>query len=106
MISPDNKGVDKLERALTEAYRSKADAGIDSVDATRRVMHDIRQPAGKERWRLSWVVLDELVWRTATIAAALVFIVAVLTVEFVRTPGDENALLLAEDFETAPFFGE
>lgn len=106
MTSPGEKGVEKLERALIDAYHSRPDTSSDRVDVTRRVMCDIRRTAGEESWRLPSVVLDELVWRTATVAAAVVLIVTVLTMELVRTPSGENALLLAEDFETAPFLGQ
>jgi anti-sigma-K factor RskA len=50
--------------------------------------------------------LDQLVWRTATITAAVVLMVVVMTVGLWRPPNGENPALVAEELESVPFFGE
>lgn len=105
MEQSDDK-IRTVERALTEAYRAGAASAIGEVDVTQAVMRDIRRSVDDgNRWGAS-VVLDQLVWRTATITAAVVLVAAVLTVGMFRTTPGESAWLLAEEFESAPLFGE
>ncbi|HWV46578.1 MAG TPA: hypothetical protein VN039_11260 [Nitrospira sp.] len=97
----------KLERALTEVYRSQPEASSSSVEVTQEVMRQIRQLTSSKN--SVWVqssVLDQLVWRTAAITAAVVMIVTILTVETLRTTADESGVLLADEFESAPLFGD
>lgn len=105
MVHRDDE-IQKLERALTEAYRIQPDIPCGGVDVTQDVMRDIRRSPGESgRWVPS-VVLDQLVWRTATIAAAVVLVVTVLIVSLIRVTPGESAGLLAEEFETAPLYGD
>jgi hypothetical protein len=98
--------IQKLERALTQAYRAQTDIPLGGVNVTQDVMRDIRRSPGESgRW-VSAGVLDQLVWRAATIAAAVVLAVTVLTVGVLRTTAGESAGLLAEEFESAPLFGD
>jgi hypothetical protein len=98
--------IQKIERALTEAYRSQPDIPLGGVNVTQDVMRDIRRSRGESgRW-IPTVVLDQLVWRAATIAAAVVLVVTVLTVGVLRTTAGESAGLLVEEFESAPLFGD
>ena len=93
--------IQKLERALSEVYRSQPDRH-DVADVTQRVMRDIRQSAGeRSRWPS---VVDQLVWRTATIAAAVVLAMTILTVGVFQSTAGEKAGLLAEEFDSAPLF--
>jgi hypothetical protein len=102
MVPRDEK-IQKLERALSEAYRSQPDRHVG--DMTQPVMRAVRQSAGeRERWIPT--VVDQLVWRTATIAAAVVLTVTVFTVGTFQTTRGENNGLLAEEFESAPLFAE
>jgi hypothetical protein len=48
--------------------------------------------------------LDQLVWRTATITAAVVLMAALLTVGLLRTPAGDSPSLVAEEFESVPLF--
>jgi hypothetical protein len=97
----------KLERALTEVYRARTKHSPDRVDVTQSVMRAIRQSAGESSRRMTpSLLLDQFVWRTATIAAAVVLVATVLTVGLFQTGGGENSGLLAEEFESAPWFGE
>ena len=98
--------IQKLERALTEAFRSRPDLPVGGFDVTQDVMRDIRRSTSDSRRWVSAVVLDQIVWRTATIAAAVVLVVTVLTVEVLRTAPGESAALLTEEFESTPLFGD
>lgn len=94
--------VHKLERALTDSYRSLSNASSE-VDVTQQVMRDVRR---LDTERGEWAppaMLDQLIWRTATRAAAVVLIAAILTVGLFRSQSDGPALI-AEDFESAPLF--
>lgn len=102
MTSPDDEGTDILERALMQAYRSRPDGG--RVDVTHTVMREIRRsPAARGRWAPA-AVLDQLVWRTATITAAVVLTATVLTVGLFRTQAGDSPTLVVEEFESVPLF--
>jgi hypothetical protein len=103
MTRPDDEGLNILERALTEAYRSQPDGACD-VDVTQGVMREIRRSAGaRSRWAPA-AVLDQFVWRTATITAAVVLMATMLTVGLLRTPATDSPSLVAEEFESVPLF--
>ena len=97
--------IQKLERALTESYRSRSAIAFDAVDVTQDVMRDIRRSTGERAW---WApsVLDQLVWRTATITAAVVLMVTVLTVGLIRPQTGESGGLLAEELDSVPLFAD
>ena len=98
--------INKLERALAETYRSRSDVPFGEVNVTQDVMRTIRRSAGEGgRWIPS-VVLDQIVWRTATIAAAVVLVVTILAVGMFQPTAGESAGLLAEEFESTPLFGD
>jgi anti-sigma factor RsiW len=105
MTHPDDESINVLERALIDGYRSTSDAPIH-VDVTQNVMREIRRSAREpSRWTPA-AVLDQLVWRTATITAAVVLMAAVLTVGLSRPPMAESPALLVEEFESVPLFGD
>lgn len=105
MMQHDDERVNSLERALIDAYGSQSKVS-HPVDVTRDVMRDIRRSATKRsRWTPS-IVLDQLVWRTATITAAVVLTATVLTVGLWRPPTVENPVLVAEELESVPLFDE
>ena len=63
----------KVERALTEAHRSRHAPSL-GADWTFRVMRDIRQEAAGQGPSRMALGLDRLVWRTAAVAAVLALI--------------------------------
>jgi hypothetical protein len=69
----------KLERALTEAHRSRQEPSL-GADWTLQVMRNIRREAAGHGQSIMSLGLDRLVWRTAAVAAvlALVFTGSVL----------------------------
>ena len=105
MTDHDEKNLNTLERALIDGYRSQSRVS-HTVDVTQDVMRDIRRSATeRSRWTPA-AVLDQLVWRTATITAAVVLTAAVLTVGLWRPPTGESPTVVAEELEAVPFFGE
>lgn len=105
MAPRDDETLDALERALIEDYRSRSDVS-QTIDVTQDVMRDIRRLATEpSRWTPA-AVLDQLVWRTATIAAAVVLMATVLTVGLFRPLTGESPALVAEELESVPLFGE
>lgn len=105
MTHHDEKSVNALERALIDGYRSQSHVS-HAVDVTRDVMRDIRRSATeRSRWTPA-AVLEQLIWRTATITAAVVLMATVLTVGVFRPPTEESPVLVAEELESVPFFGE
>ena len=97
--------IQKLERVLTESYRSRSDLPSGSIDVAHDVMREIRRSTGERAW---WTpsVLDQLVWRTATITAAVVLMVTMLTVGLIRPQTGESGGLLAEELDSVPLFAD
>src|SRR5215467_2053549 len=94
----------KLERILTESYRSHSDRSNEVVDVTQSVMRDVRRSDRERAWWTPFVVLDQLVWRTATITAAVVVMMTMLlTVDLFRPQSGETQSLIAEELESVPF---
>jgi hypothetical protein len=105
MTHHDDERLTILEYALREAYRSRSEVSHD-VNVTQDVMREIRQSADeRSRWAPA-AVLDQLVWRTATITAAVVLMATVLTVGFLRPAAGDNPTLVVEEFESVPLFGD
>jgi len=105
MTHHDEERIKVLERALTDAYRLRSDVS-GHVDVTQAVMRGIRQSdAARSRWSPT-SVLDQLVWRTAAITAAVVLTATMLTVGLFRGPAGENPAVLAEEFDSVPLFGD
>ncbi len=97
----------RLERALREVYCSQSEPSSDSAEVTQDVMRHIRQLTSSKSivWMQS-AVLDQLVWRTAVIAAAVVMIGTILSMDTFRTTAGESGVLLADEFESPPLLGE
>jgi hypothetical protein len=104
MMRHDDDSVNSLERALIEAYRSQSQVS-HPIDVTRDVMRDVRRSATERSRRPPTTVLDQLVWRTATITAAVV-LATVLTVSLWRPSLAPNPVLVAEELESVPLFDE
>jgi len=79
MTQLNDENLKKVERALTEAHRSRQEPSL-GADWTLRVMRDIRREAAGHGQSKMSLGLDRLVWRTAAVAAvlALVFTGSVL----------------------------
>jgi hypothetical protein len=105
MTSQPDDQIRRLEQALVETYRAQPGHALSDT-FMQRVMSEIRQGASRSsRW--AWAVgIDQLVWRAATVTAALVLIVAVCTVGVVRATGGASEGLFAEEFEPGPLLGD
>jgi hypothetical protein len=79
MTRLNDESLKKLERALTEAHRSRQEPSL-GAEWTFQVMQDIRREAAGHGQSMMSPGLDCLVWRTAAVAAvlALVFTGSVL----------------------------
>jgi hypothetical protein len=79
MTRLNDEHLKKVERALTEAHRSRQEPSL-GADWTLRVMRDIRREAAGQGQSMITLGLERLVWRTAAVAAvlALVFTGSVL----------------------------
>lgn len=79
MTRLNDENLKKVERALTEAHRSRQEPSL-GADWTLRVMRDIRLEVAGHGQSMMFPGLDRLVWRTAAVAAvlALVFTGSVL----------------------------
>ena len=97
--------ISKLERALLETHRARRDPAADGGDVTPNVMRDIRRLTVDQERLTPTVILDQLVWRAATITAAVVLVATVFGVGVLRTV-EEHQDAFSEDFETAPLFGD
>jgi hypothetical protein len=95
----------KLERGLAETFRL-SDETVTHVNVVDRAMRTIRRSALDTQSRAAANMLDELVWRTATITAAVVLVATMLMVGVLHKPPLQHAGLLAEEFDSAPLFGE
>jgi hypothetical protein len=69
----NDEQLSKVERALTEAHRSRQAPSL-SDDWTFRVMRDIRRDAAGHGPSTMAPGFDRLVWRTAAVAAILALI--------------------------------
>lgn len=94
-----------LERALTEAYRGQADPVLGD-DLAQHVLREIRQQMSRNGRPSRAVWVDQLVWRTATVTAAVVLVVAVFAVGVVRTTTGEPAGVLADGLAAVPLLGD
>jgi hypothetical protein len=94
-----------LDRALTATYRSRSEGRVD-IDVTADVMRDVRRLTSEgEPWGPA-ALLDQLVWRTATITAAVVLIATMLTVGVFQRQAGQTQALLAEELEAVPLIGD
>lgn len=103
MATHDDEKLNAFERALIDGYRSRSNVS-QAIDVTQDVMRDLRR-LERNRWTPA-AVMDQLVWRTATITAAVVLMATVLTVGLFRPPTGESSALVAEELESVPLFGE
>jgi hypothetical protein len=96
--------VRKLERGLIESYRSRQGVAYE-VDVTQHVMRDVHRLSSEGGGWTPAAMLAQWIWRTATITAAVVLMVTIMTVGLFR-PQVEGAAVLTEDFESVPLLGE
>lgn len=102
-MTPLNDGsFDKLERALSEAHRSRQEPSL-GADWALRIMRDIRRKAPGAGQSMMSLRLDRLVWRTAAVAAVLALVFTGSVLFYTNRDAAESTALLASEFDaTAP----
>ena len=100
MTSLNDEGVDKLERALSEAHRSCQEPVLDAGWACH-VMLDVRREAAGRRHPMEFPGVDRLVWRTATVAAGLAVVLAGTALVYSGKDAAESTALLSNEFDAA-----
>jgi len=98
MTRLSDQDLNKLERALAEAHRSRQEPALGE-DWARHVMRDIRQGAAGHRGMLQFTGIDLLVWRAAAVAAVLAMSFAGSVLVHTGQDTVELASLLSDAFE-------
>lgn len=100
-MTPLNDGdLDTLERALTEAHRSRHEPVL-RADWARHVMQDVRREAAGRRHPMEFPGVDLLVWRTAAVAAGLAVVFAGSALVYAGKDAAEFTALLSNEFDAA-----
>jgi hypothetical protein len=100
MLPLNDEGVDKLERALSEAHRSRQEPLL-GADWALRVMLDIRREAAGRRHPVEFPGVDRLVWRTAAVAAGFAVVLAGTALVYTGKDAAESTALLSNEFDAA-----
>jgi hypothetical protein len=100
MMTAHDENMQKIERALIEAHRARSAPPLGQGWA-EQLMQDIHRAEVRPK-PLHGV--EQLVWRTAAIAAAVALIVTVSIVAWSWAPSNEGMGPLTEEFESAPLF--
>ena len=99
MTRLSDEDLNKLERALAEAHRSRQEPSL-GADWVGHVMQDIRREAAGRRNSMQFPGIPLLVWRTAAVAAGLAVVLAGSVLVYTGQDTIELAGLLSEEFET------
>ena len=88
----------KIERALTDAHRSRQALQL-GADWSFRVMRDIRREAGGQGQSMRSLGLDRLVWRTAAVAAVLALVFTGSVFLYINGEAVDLTALLSGEFD-------
>jgi hypothetical protein len=105
MTRLDDENLKKVERALTEAHRSRQEPSL-GAEWTLRVMRDIRREAAGNRQSMITLGLDRLVWRTAAVAAVLALVFTGSVLFYTNRDAVELTALLSNEVDVVGPFGE
>jgi hypothetical protein len=103
MTRRSDEDLEKLERALAEAHRSRQEPAF-GADWTRHVMRDIR--CEEERAAMPFAGIAFAVWRGAAVAATVALIVAASSLVYTGQGEGELTALLSDDLEAAAALSE
>jgi hypothetical protein len=101
----NDKDLEKVERVLAETHRTRH-VPLLGPAWTQRVMRDIRSGAIREGNGNAGRGVEQLVWRTAAVAAAVAVVLTASIVAVSWTGSSESAGLLAEEFESVSLLPE
>jgi hypothetical protein len=100
-----DEDLNKLERALAEAHRSRQEPSLDA-DWVRDLMQDVRREAAGPGQVVPFPGIAHTVRRAAAIAAVLALILVGSVLVYTGQDTVELAALLSEEFETGEPLGE
>lgn len=95
-LNDDN--LNKVERALTEAHRSRQEPSL-GADWTFRLMQDVRGEANAHGQSMMALGLDRLVWRTAAVAAVLALVFTGSVLFYTNRDAVELTALLSNELD-------
>lgn len=105
MTRLNDENLKTVERALTEAHRSRQEPSL-GADWTLRVMRDIRREASGHGQSMMSPGLDRLVWRIAAVAAVLALVFTGSVLLYTNRDAVELAALLSNEVDGVVPFGE
>ncbi len=105
MTRLNDENLKKIERALTEAHRSRQEPSL-GADWTFRVMRDIRREAAGQGQSMMALGLDRFVWRTAAAAAVLALVFSGSVLFYADQDAAELTALLSNEVDVAAPLGE
>ena len=105
MTRLNNENLKQVERALTEAHRSRQAPSL-GADWTLRVMRDIRREASGHGQSMLSPWLDLLVWRTAAVASVLALVFTGSVLLYTNRDAGELTALLSNEVDVVVPFGE
>jgi hypothetical protein len=102
-LNDDN--LKKVERALTEAHRSRQEPSL-GPDWSLRLMRDIRREAAGQGQSMMALGLDRLVWRTAAVAAVLALVFTGSVLFYANRDAAELTALLSNEVDVVVSLSE
>jgi hypothetical protein len=98
MTRLNDENLKKVERALTEAHRSRQQPVLGS-GWTQYVMRDIHKMAAEPERSMMPLGFDRLVWRTAAVAAMLAMVFTGSVLFYTDRNAAELTALLSGEFD-------
>jgi len=95
-LNDDN--LKKVERALAEAHRARQEPSL-GPDWSLHLMRDLRREANGHRQSMMARGLDQLVWRTAAVAAVLALVFTGSVLFYTNRDAVELTALLSNDLD-------
>jgi hypothetical protein len=105
MTRLNDENLKQVERALTEAYRSRQGPSL-GPDWTLLVMRDIRREASGQGQSMMAPGLDRIVWRIAAVAAVLALIFTGSVLFYTNRDAVELTALLSNEIDVMVPLGE